>query len=232
MTKCRSTPGRVVLVVGLLASIVVHGASTALAQVGAMSVNADARWDDRFSGWPNSTAATTCLARDGSGNLYAGSGSAIGKWNGATWSAVGTGLVSNVYALATDAGGNLYVGGSFTYAGDVNAARMARWNGTTWSSLGLGLNSWVNAVAVDGNGNVYAAGEFVTAGGAPAAHIARWNGSSWSALGAGLSDRAYALAIDGDGNVYAAGDFTTAGGGRRPTSPSGTVPRGPPSARD
>src|SRR5208337_99059 len=59
-------------------------------------------------------------------NLYAGGSFAtaggvtanyIAKWNGNTWSALGSGMNSTVYALAVDASGHLFVGGDFTLAG-------------------------------------------------------------------------------------------------------------------
>ncbi len=41
----------------------------------------------------------------------------IGKWDGFRWSSLGHGMDGFVYALATDASSNLFVGGSFTRAG-------------------------------------------------------------------------------------------------------------------
>jgi hypothetical protein len=114
------------------------------------------------------------LAVDGSGNVYAGgyfttagvrAASYIAKWNGISWSALGSGLNSSVSALAVDGSGNVYAGGGFTTAGVSTANRIAKWNGSSWSALGSGMNNWVNALAVDGSGNVYAGGVFTTAGG-------------------------------------------------------------------
>ena len=79
------------------------------------------------------------LAFDGSGNLYAGGrfGTAggvaanyIAKWDGSTWSALGTGVTGNysgVNALAFDGSGNLYVGGDFTTAGGKASTHLAKW---------------------------------------------------------------------------------------------------------
>lgn len=41
----------------------------------------------------------------------------VAKWNGTSWSALGTGTDDIVRALATDGAGHLFVGGDFTYAG-------------------------------------------------------------------------------------------------------------------
>ncbi|MDO8628897.1 MAG: right-handed parallel beta-helix repeat-containing protein, partial [Phycisphaerales bacterium] len=62
----------------------------------------------------------------------AGGGSAnrIAKWNGSAWSALGTGMNAEVYALTVFDGGTgpaLYAGGIFTTAGGVSAHYIARW---------------------------------------------------------------------------------------------------------
>jgi len=48
---------------------------------------------------------------------------------GETWLPLGSGMDKEVYALAFDSNGNLYVGGSFTTAGGVTANRIAKWDG-------------------------------------------------------------------------------------------------------
>src|SRR5262249_36630818 len=124
----------------------------------------------------------------------------IAKWDGTSWSAVGSGVVGAIFslqpsvnALATfddGSGPALYAGGTFTSAGGVTADCIARWNGTSWSALGSGLSGGTQpaarslAVFDDGSGAaLFVGGGFQLAGGAPAAGIAKWNGTSWSALG-------------------------------------------------
>ncbi len=187
------------------------------------------------------------LAIDASGNIYAGgsftcqSGSTssgtypsnacagsggttvlnnIAKWNGASWSALGSGMDSTVRALAFDGSGNLYAGGFFATAGGVSANRIAKWSGASWSALGTEVNNSVYALASDSSGNIYAGGSFTTAGGVSVNRIAKWNGGSWSALGTGVNANVSALALDSSGKLYAAGTFTCAGG----SSSSGTYP--------
>jgi hypothetical protein len=139
----------------------------------------------------------------------------IAKWNGSSWSALGSGMGGSdpyVYALAAS-GSTLYAGGDFTTAGGSAATNIAQWNGSSWSALGSGMDNGVLALAVSGS-TLYAGGEFTTAGGSAATNIAQWNGSSWSALGSGMSgvnDIVFALAVSGS-TLYAGGQFTTAGG--------------------
>jgi len=137
---------------------------------------------------------------DGSGGgpaLYAGgefttaggvAANFIAKWNGSSWSALGSGMNDWVLALATfddGSGGGpaLYAGGFFTTAGGVAATFIAKWNGSSWSALGSGMNGGsfpgVYALATfdDGSGGgpaLYAGGEFTTAGGVTANNIAKW----------------------------------------------------------
>ena len=186
------------------------------------------------------------LAVSGS-TLYAGgsftkaggkSANSIAKWNGSSWSALGSGFSEgdvdgpHVSALAVS-GSTLYAGGDFSKAGGNAANNIAQWNGSSWSPLGSGMagantndgdGPYVNALAVSGS-DMYAGGYFTNAGGVAANSIAKWNGSSWSALGSGMSGGdidgpvgtevpyVYALAVSGTGSdLYAGGDFTTAGG--------------------
>ena len=157
------------------------------------------------------------LAVSGS-NLYAGgdfdqaggvSANRIARWNGSTWSSLGSGLNGSVNALATT-GATVYASGAFGTAGGVSAIGIAKWNGSTWSALGSGMNGFVNALAVTGS-DLYAGGFFSTAGGVTAHSIAKWNGSAWSAVGAGMNGTVEALAVSGT-TLYAGGSMSTLGG--------------------
>jgi hypothetical protein len=167
------------------------------------------------------------LAADADGHVYAAGrfstaggvpASRIAMWDGATWSALGSGItgfeLDSVDALALDDNGVLYAGGDFSVAGGTAASGIAMWDGTTWSALDSGMDGRVRALAVDGSGILYAAGSFSSAGGVAAANIAAWDGTNWSALGPGIGGSAVlAVTADEAGYVYVGGDFSTAGGG-------------------
>ncbi len=151
----------------------------------------------------------------------------IARWDGSTWSPLGSGMNNGVSALTVfddGSGPALYAGGIFTNAGGQIANRVARWDGSTWSPLGMGLNGGVYALTVfdDGGGAgpaLYAGGFFTTAGGQIANRVARWDGAAWSPLGTGIvGDFVPAVSTlevldDGSGfALYAGGFFSTAGG--------------------
>jgi hypothetical protein len=101
--------------------------------------NSIARWNG--TSWSaldtgmNSTVYTLAVGSDGA--LYAGgdftsAGSCtsaagcnrIARWDGTSWSALGTGMNSTVYTLAR---GSLWVGGSFNTVGDKVSSYIAQW---------------------------------------------------------------------------------------------------------
>ena len=155
------------------------------------------------------------------GELYAGgffssaggvSANHIAKWNGTNWSAVGSGMDSDVTSFAVY-NGELYAGGFFSSAGGIPANFLAKWNGTNWSAVGdFGgvYDGDVNALAVY-NGELYAGGWAIGANGVSTNSIAKWNGSTWSALGSGINDGIFSLAVY-NGELYAGGNFTIASG--------------------
>jgi hypothetical protein len=133
----------------------------------------------------------------------------IAKWNGSSWSALGSGLNNWVYSIAIS-GSDVYFGGDFTQAGGISANYIAKWDGSSWSALGSGVDNSVVAIAISGI-DVYIVGYFTQAGGVSSSRIAKWNGSSWSALGSGLNNHVRTIAISGS-DVYVGGGFTQAGG--------------------
>src|SRR5207244_2405835 len=118
----------------------------------------------------------------------------IAKWNGSSWSALGSGMDSSVLTLAVS-GSDLYAGGWFTAAGGNTVNYVARWNGGSWSALAsvmydmvfAGMDGGVHALAVSGS-DLYVGGTFTTAGGNSANSVAKWNGTNWSALGSGVTN--------------------------------------------
>ena len=133
------------------------------------------------------------------------------RWDSRFWQ---NGVNGSLWAIAADGGGNIYVGGTFSIAGDQSASNIAKWDGTRWFALGTGVSGGMNStyvsdIVVSGT-DVYIGGSFMTAGGTQAANIAKWNGSSWSALGSGVVF-AYAIAVSGT-DAYVGGAFLVAGG--------------------
>ncbi|RPI22881.1 MAG: hypothetical protein EHM61_21145 [Acidobacteria bacterium] len=183
------------------------------------STPADANWSDvfRFSG-PGLDGPVEALALDSAGQLFAGGNftaagglslNGIAKWDGSSWSTLGTGISGEVHSLLFDSSGNLYAGGSFSSAGGVTAANIAKWNGSSWAPLGAGLNGFIQALAMDPSGNLYAAGWLEDGTGN---RIAKWDGNSWSLLPGAFNSDVNAIAVDAAGILYAAGYFETVDG--------------------
>jgi len=188
---------------------------------GGNAANCIAKWDG--SNWTalssgmrggqfSLAASVDALAVSGS-DLYAGGWFTtaggipvdnIARWNGSSWTALGSGMNSRVSALAVS-GSALYAGGVFTSPG----SHIAKWNGSSWTTL-PGMESSVQSLVVSGS-DLYAGGWFTLVGGIRANYIAKWNGSSWTALGSGMSGPVSALTVLGN-DLYAGGSFKTAGG--------------------
>jgi hypothetical protein len=177
--------------------------------VDAIPVNSIAKWDG--SAWSalgggiekktGSFNEIFTLAIDNDGNLYAGGQfhgagkvqmNNIAKWDGVSWSALGSGLritdtaydyCCSVNALAIGNEGNLYAGGKFDSAGGVDASNIAKWDGAAWSPLGSGVRvsrksyykyeDCVNALVCDNKGTLYVGGGFETAGGKTSINFAQ-----------------------------------------------------------
>jgi trimeric autotransporter adhesin len=149
----------------------------------------------------------------------------LARWDGSAWHTIGSGSDNGVTTpgwfaivkvLATS-GSDLYVGGQFSRAGEIDANSVARWDGEQWHALGStgsnGLNARVNAMVLSGD-DVYVGGWFTEAGDIQANRVARWDGSSWHSLGNGehngVSASVSSMAISGN-QVYVGGSFTQAG---------------------
>lgn len=122
--------------------------------------------------------------------------------NAQTWSPVGTGAASAVYALEVFEG-DLYAGGLFTEVGGVNTNYIARWDGGAWSSIG----SLASFMAADG---LYAndTALFIGDGG----RVRLWNGTDHSFLtgnsSSSFNSTAYSMAHFRD-TLYVGGFFST-----------------------
>ena len=134
------------------------------------------------------------------------------------WTLLGNNLNGGrVYAIATR-GSDVYVGGSFSKIGNVDAYSIAKWNGTEWSGVGTGipapgLNGEVRSLAFDKDGNLFAGGYFnKSMDGVETTGIIKWNGSSWSSMPPIPNDYAgaydiRAIAFDANNNLYAGGCY-------------------------
>jgi trimeric autotransporter adhesin len=192
------------------------------------STRGAAKWDgSKWSGLHGRNLAGLIYAFsvDGNGNVYVGGihnssvidGGLI-KWDGSAWSAMALEQVygwGEVTALATDAGGNLFVSEFGQAVWNVNAPirhYTGEWNGSAWHSLGSGLNFGADAFVPDNSGSIYACGSFTLADSIPAMGIAKWDGNGWSALGSGIWGMKNVLALDKKSNLlYVGGNFDSAG---------------------
>ena len=141
----------------------------------------------------------------------------IARWNGNSWSALGSGLKtppnsSPVSALAV-LGPDLYAIGNFTNAGGVAASGIARWNGSSWSPNGA-LNGTKTRM-ISNSDSLYIAGDFNIANFNTPTNVIgnrliRWNGTNWSGVsgrnnqGTHLFVQALAL---GNNGLYMGGFF-------------------------
>lgn len=141
----------------------------------------------------------------------------VAAWNGVSWSALGSGVIGTIYALA-GLTGTLYAGGESVSAVPGGAIVGVRsWNGAAWSTVAGGLMSVVvpssplgfpqtilqpvvRAMAVhnDGTGlKLYVGGAFNTPGNVASPHLGRLNGAAWEAVGGGLAGPVGASAVPG-----------------------------------
>lgn len=210
-------------------------------------------WSEVGGGVQGSPANVSALFMDIDGtNLYVGgsftnAGSVaannVAKWNGQSWEALGNGIrylgggLVNYYPPTVTSfykqGTNLFVGGIFTHAANVDSANIACWDGAQWHDVGGGAyiittgtdptEVWksgrVYSVTGDGT-NIYVGGLFTTAGNVAASNLARWDGANWHAIG-NTSEGSTSWVYNGesvsgfinslvwrDNSLYIAGDFT------------------------
>jgi trimeric autotransporter adhesin len=128
--------------------------------------------------------------------------------------AFGTG--GPVAAFASDAEGNVYLGGSFSFIGSSQANNVAmRSVGGAWRPLGSGLGEGgsesVQALVVTPSGRLYAGGWFIEAGILGANFFSWWNGSSWRAAPDQLDSSVSAMAACANDEVVVVGQFDRAG---------------------
>jgi hypothetical protein len=166
-------------------------------------------------------------------NLYAGgqfvtagevSAYNIAKWDGHSWSTLGSGIRGNLeQVLTVGVSRNIvYVGGRFTTAGGVSASNIAKWNGIHWSALPVQPYDGVWKIEV-GTNSVYVGGvSFTLQNGVVAKGIVRWDGRTWSDLGDGVGNGSHtgpimAIATT-KSDLYVGGDSFIIPGARTPSA--------------
>lgn len=152
----------------------------------------------------------------------------IAQWNGTQWDSLSCGM--NLYPGCTLPGSpaefpgpvlaitrynnELYVGGSFLYAGSTPTWGLGKWDGSSWFSIGNAETETSTPASVMGflvdSLDLYVVGNFYKIGGVFSPKIAKYNGTSWSALpvldsvGGGWT---IGSAIMYKGELYVAGNF-------------------------
>lgn len=144
----------------------------------------------------------------------------IAKWDGKSWSAIGTTPIADngsVFAIAVD-GDKVYAGGNFTNAGGVAAADgLAVFDGVSWSPFcrdpAFGASLQVFALQVVGS-QLYVGGTFQNANGNPVADYLIACDLNTGAMTTTVNNDGdftgaiYDLAATTDGTLYAGGTFT------------------------
>lgn len=97
----------------------------------------------------------------------------IARWDGSTWSTLGSGTNGQVNAI-TQFGTVLVVGGDFTSAGGVGNNSLAKWDGTTWAAMGSTSGLIVTQLVVVGS-DLYVSD-------ANANKLYHWTGSTLSSV--------------------------------------------------
>ena len=134
----------------------------------------------------------------------------VARWNGTSWSVVGS-FIGSVERLAVAADGSIIAVGS-VYSG-TNQHEIARFDGTQWSTWDLAAGPFMmTAVLPLPDGSIVVSAAPVPFGGANASTVSRWNGASWTALGGPFTGIATGLLRLPDGDLVASGAFTAASG--------------------
>lgn len=152
----------------------------------------------------------------------------VARWNGTTWSPLGSGLNGLVHDLQVHddgAGPQLYAAGAFSQSGANPVGSVARWDGTAWISANLPFTGSTYTLeshddGLGGGPKLYAGGVW-SAGPGYLGGLARFDGGVWTAV-PGLAAAAAGTAVtvwdltsvhDVDRPaLYVNGVFTSAGG--------------------
>ena len=146
----------------------------------------------------------------------------VAVWNGSTWSALGDGFNSTVYALGVY-NNELYAGGDFTASGTTSLGTIGKWNGSAWVSPGFAFD-YVNSQGYlfvhtirELGGRLYAMGGFnrCIPNGQPAltaGSVIAFDGQNLDML-AGGADNDVESMTEFAGQILFGGFFATVGNG-------------------
>lgn len=128
------------------------------------------------------------------------------KWDGASFSALSTGLGARGRAVVIHpVTGDYYIGGHFTTPYNY----ICRWSveNSAFQNVGWGggMNGNVTGLAFAPDGTLYAIGAFTTADGNTVNKVAGWRGGNWFALGDGITTGTPSNLGVVDGNLWVAG---------------------------
>ncbi|MEM7133771.1 MAG: SdrD B-like domain-containing protein [Chloroflexota bacterium] len=133
---------------------------------------------------------------------------------------VGTGVNSNVRALALQSDGKVIISGEFSHYDGTAATRIARINddgtldATFNTNLGVGLNNYAEKIVVQPDGKIIIGGHFTTVNGTIRNRIARLNadGTLDTAFDPNPNNVIYSLALQTDDKIIISGQFTQVDG--------------------
>jgi len=192
--------------------------------IGGVAANNIAKWDgEKWSAMGDGLEGEVLALGSVGDEVYAGGAVGVVKWDGKAWSPLGGGVskpsLGNaiVLSLAVVSPDEIYVGGVFTRAGEVEVNNAARWDGTGWHALGGGvwrntdgpLEGRVETLASNGK-ELFVGGEIRFAGGIPVRNLARWDGAQWHSMGE-VGEFVQDMVLDGN-SLYVVGNFSEIGG--------------------
>ena len=173
-----------------------------------------ASWDGQPGGWQSHISTITGVSpgvfalqvfNDGSGEALYAAGrftsingvpgtSLVARWNGTSWSAVGSGLTSTSQNFGLESmtvfndgtGPALYVAG-YAFNGAGSTCHVAKWNGSAWSAVGGQIGTGrITSIRPfdDGTGSkLYIGGTAMP----QINYIARWENGAWTPVGGGVT---------------------------------------------
>ncbi|MFA6046516.1 MAG: hypothetical protein WC718_16145 [Phycisphaerales bacterium] len=138
----------------------------------------------------------------------------VARWNGSTWSLVGTNLGNTIITAEVDCmkvwNDELYIGGTNLRVNGA-LAQVAKWNGTTWTAVGQNPTGRIWSLETFDDGSVeklYATGTPISGG---INRFFRLEGNTWTVVGGGVDAQGIKL-LNYDNKLYVAGSFANAGG--------------------